>query len=133
MMQSSPGATPRFVNSRAAYPAATPPPRITYTNALPILWITSLSLNNLFYSIYLYNSCFQTIEFPNNKWTSSAFNLMLHFVLFLSGLETWKLFINGLETYIYNFAPLTALLLLHDCKLDGRDLENRDKIRLIWV
>lgn len=36
MMQSSPGGTPRFVNSRAAYPAATPPPTITYTNALPI-------------------------------------------------------------------------------------------------
>lgn len=36
MMQSSPGETPFFVNSRAAYPAATPPPRITYTNALPI-------------------------------------------------------------------------------------------------
>ena len=40
-MQSSPWETPLFVNSRAAYPAATPPPRITYANALPIsfsLW-----------------------------------------------------------------------------------------------
>lgn len=42
-MQSSPRETPLCVNSRAAYPAATPPPRITYTNALPILLSPSLS------------------------------------------------------------------------------------------
>lgn len=36
MIQSSPWETPLFTNSWAAYPAATPPPNITYTNALPM-------------------------------------------------------------------------------------------------
>lgn len=41
--QSSPGETPCLTNSRAAYPADTPPPNIAYKNALPIfLFFTNL-------------------------------------------------------------------------------------------
>lgn len=46
MILSSPGSSPSLTSSRAAYPAATPPPRITYCEALERISSTYLLLND---------------------------------------------------------------------------------------
>lgn len=45
MIPSSPGLTPCFANSLAAYPAATPPPRITYLKCFASAMDRSIGTN----------------------------------------------------------------------------------------